>query len=179
MASNFKNVAITFGYEGDLPNFERDQFATLSDMKAVVDTIDEGHMSFCKETKKHYVFQSSNSVDATTGKWREIADPAAVEASKQSVEAQKLKLQTIEGTVTQQGQTITQAKGKADKNAGKIATLESTIQQLQTKITQLESTPAKEDQITFVDSLEAYQALPEATKKKKNHLFVIGKAPEA
>ena len=60
MASNFKNVAITFGYEGDLPNFERDQFATLSDMKAVVDTIDEGHMSFCKETKKHYVFQSSN-----------------------------------------------------------------------------------------------------------------------
>lgn len=175
MASNFKNVAITFGYEGDLPNFERDQFATLSDMKAVVDTIDEGHMSFCKETKKHYVFQSSNSVDATTGKWREIADPAAVEASKQAVDAQKQKLQTIEGTVTQQGQTITQAKGKADENAGKIATLESTIQQLQAKITQLES----EKEITYLNSIEEYNALPETTRKKKNHLFVIGKAPEA
>lgn len=174
MASNFKNVAITFGYEGDLPNFERDQFATLSDMKAVVDTIDEGHMSFCKETKKHYVFQSSNSVDATTGKWREIADPAVVEASKQSVETQKLKLQTIEGTVTQQGQTITQAKGKADENAGKIATLESTIQQLQAKITQLES----EKEITYLNSIEEYNALPEE-KKKKQHLFVLAKAPEA
>ncbi len=168
MASNFKNVAITFGYEGDLPNFERDQFATLSDMKAVVDTIDEGHMSFCKETRKHYVFQSSNSVDATTGKWREIADPAAVEASKQAVDAQKLKLQTIEGTVTQQGQTITQAKGKADENAGKIATLESTIQQLQAKITQLES----EKEITYLNSIEEYNALPEETKKKQ-HLFVL------
>lgn len=174
MASNFKNVAITFGYEGDLPNFERDQFATLSDMKAVVDTIDEGHMSFCKETKKHYVFQSSNSVDATTGKWREIADPAAVEASKQAVDAQKQKLQTIEGTVTQQGQTITQAKGKADENAGKIATLESTIQQLQAKITQLES----EKEITYLNSIEEYNALPEETKKKQ-HLFVLAKATEA
>ena len=173
MASNFKNVAITFGYEGDLPNFERDQFATLSDMKAVVDTIDEGHMSFCKETKKHYVFQSSNSVDATTGKWREIADPAAVEASKQAVDAQKLKLQTIEGTVTQQGQTITQAKGKADENAGKIATLESTIQQLQAKITQLES----EKEITYLNSIEEYNALPEETKKKQ-HLFVLAKVPQ-
>lgn len=174
MASNFKNVAITFGYEGDLPNFERDQFATLSDMKAVVDTIDEGHMSFCKETKKHYVFQSSNSVDATTGKWREIADPAVVEASKQSVETQKQKLQSIEGTVNQQNQTIAQAKGKADENAGKIATLESTIQQLQAKITQLES----EKEITYLNSIEEYNALPEETKKK-NHLFVLGKAPEA
>ena len=179
MASNFKNIAITFGYEGDLPNFERDQFATLADMKQVVDTIDEGHMSFCKETKKHYVFHSSNTLDATTGKWREIADPAEVAASKQTIEAHKTKLQSIEGTVNQQKQTISQAKGKADENAGKIATLESTIQQLQAKITQLESAPAHEDQITFVDSLEAYQALPEATRKKKNHLFVIGKAPEA
>lgn len=174
MASNFKNVAITFGYEGDLPNFERDQFATLADMKAVVDTIDEGHMSFCKETKKHYVFQSSNTLDATTGKWREIADPAEVAASKQAVDAQKQKLQTIEGTVTQQGQTITQAKGKADENAGKIATLESTIQQLQAKITQLES----EKEITYLNSIEEYNALPEETKKKK-HLFVLAKAPEA
>lgn len=174
MASNFKNIAITFGYEGDLPNFERDQFATLADMKQVVDTIDEGHMSFCKETKKHYVFHSSNSLDATTGKWREIADPAEVAASKQTIEAQKTKLQSIEGTVNQQKQTISQAKGKADENAGKIATLESTIQQLQAKITQLES----EKEITYLNSIEEYNALPEETKKKQ-HLFVIGKAPEA
>lgn len=173
MASNFKNVAITFGYEGDLPNFERDQFATLSDMKDVVDTIDEGHISFCKETKKHYVFQSSNSVDATTGKWREIADPAVVEAIKQSVETQKQKLQSIEGTVNQQNQTIAQANGKADENAGKIATLESTIQQLQAKITQLES----EKEITYLNSIEEYNALSEETKKKQ-HLFVLAKASQ-
>jgi chromosome segregation ATPase len=178
MASNFKNIAITFGYEGDLPNFERDQFATLSDMKQVVDTIDEGHMSFCKETKKHYVFHSSNTLDATTGKWREIADPAEVAASKQTIEAQKTKLQSIEGTVNQQKQTISQAKSKADDNAGKIATLESTIQQLQTKITQLESAPAHEDQITFLKSIAEYEALPTEKKNKDKHLFVIGKTTE-
>ena len=178
MANNFKNVAITFGYEGNLPNFERDQFATLADMKAVVDTIDEGHMSFCKETKKHYVFQSSNSLDATTGKWREIADPAEVAASKQVVDAQAQRLQTIESTVTQQGQTINQVKGKTDENAGKIAALESTVQQLQAKIAQLESA-SHGDQITFVHSMEEYNALPAETKNKDKHLVVIAKSVTA
>lgn len=72
MAEQFKNVALTFGYEGTQPNFKRDQFATLADMKAVVDTIDEGHISYNLETKKHYIFRSTHEVNEATGKWKEL-----------------------------------------------------------------------------------------------------------
>ena len=72
MAEQFKNVALTFGYEGTQPNFKRDQFATLADMKSVVDTIDEGHVSYNLETKKHYVFRSTHELNEITGKWKEL-----------------------------------------------------------------------------------------------------------
>lgn len=72
MAEQFKNVALTFGYEGTQPNFKRDQYTTLAEMKAVVDTIDEGHISYNLETKKHYVFRSTHEVNETTGKWKEL-----------------------------------------------------------------------------------------------------------
>lgn len=77
MAEQFKNVSLTFGYEGTRPNFERDQFTTLADMKAVVDTIDEGHISYNLETKKHYVYRSTHEIDATTGKWKELTPEIA------------------------------------------------------------------------------------------------------
>lgn len=87
MAEEFKNVSLTFGYEGTKPNFRRDQYTTLADMKAVVDTIDEGHISFCLEDKKTYQFLSSNTVDERTGKWRVFISPSEVEALKAKVES--------------------------------------------------------------------------------------------
>ena len=139
-----ENVALTFGYNGERPNFRRDQFDTLYRMSKVVDNIDEGHVSFCLEDKKMYQFLGSNPIDETTGRWRVFVDPSEIEAHK-----------------------------------AKIQTLESTVQELKTQVAQSGSSSAREDQITFLNSIQEYDALPEATKKKANHLFVINRTAEA
>ena len=57
------------------PNFVRDQFKTLADMRAVnPKAIDTGHLSYCVATNKHYVFNPSNPFDDTTGYWREMTN---------------------------------------------------------------------------------------------------------
>lgn len=64
-------IGANLAFQGKQPNFERDRFATKADMKAFPETsIDDGHLSYCMEDKNTYQFKSSNSVDATTGKWR-------------------------------------------------------------------------------------------------------------
>lgn len=76
MASNNpepENVVLTHTYNGERPNFRRDQFDTLYQMSKVIDNIDEGHISFCLEDKKTYQFLSSNEIDETTGRWRPFA----------------------------------------------------------------------------------------------------------
>lgn len=46
------------------PNFERDSFETLKDMEKVnPDNIDEGHISYCKETGKHYIYKKEYDQD--------------------------------------------------------------------------------------------------------------------
>lgn len=68
-------IGSNFTFQGEQPNFERDRFATKADMKAFPETsIDDGHLSYCMEDKNTYQFKSSNSVDATTGKWRLFRD---------------------------------------------------------------------------------------------------------
>lgn len=62
-----------FEHRSKLPNFARDQFDTLEEMKNVRDEdIDEGHISYCISTDKHYKFNASNAIDQSTGKWREF-----------------------------------------------------------------------------------------------------------
>lgn len=62
-----------FEHRSKLPNFARDQFYTLEEMKNVRDEdIDEGHISYCISTDKHYKFNASNAIDQSTGKWREF-----------------------------------------------------------------------------------------------------------
>lgn len=65
-----ENVVLTHTYNGERPNFRRDQFGTLYEMSKVINNIDEGHISFCLEDKKTYQFLSSNEIDETTGRWR-------------------------------------------------------------------------------------------------------------
>lgn len=62
-----------FEHRSKLPNFARDQFDALEEMKNVRDEdIDEGHISYCISTDKHYKFNASNAIDQSTGKWREF-----------------------------------------------------------------------------------------------------------
>lgn len=72
-------IGDNFNYQANKPNFERDSFKTLAAMKAYPETsIDDGHISYCAETNKHYKFLSSNPVDGTTGKWREFETGASL-----------------------------------------------------------------------------------------------------
>lgn len=64
-------IGANFAYNGKLPNFERDSFETKAAMKAFDEnSIDDGHLSYCKEDGNVYQFKSSNPVDGTTGRWR-------------------------------------------------------------------------------------------------------------
>lgn len=64
-------IGANFAYNGKLPNFERDSFETKAVMKAFDEnSIDEGHLSYCKEDGNVYQYKHTNTVDATTGRWR-------------------------------------------------------------------------------------------------------------
>ena len=64
-----------FDYKGNQPNFERDQFETLELMRSADErSLDNGHISYCIETGKHYVFNENNDIDVETGKWRLLTE---------------------------------------------------------------------------------------------------------
>lgn len=66
-------IGDNFSYNGKKPNFERDSFETLAALKSFAEAnIDNGHIAYCKETNKHYIFNDTNSIDPSTGKWREL-----------------------------------------------------------------------------------------------------------
>ena len=67
-------VADNFDHKSKKPLDARISYTTLALMKAVTDTnIYEGCEAYCAETDKYYKFLSTNTVDASTGKWRERA----------------------------------------------------------------------------------------------------------
>ena len=66
-------LADNLGYLGPKPNFDRDYFLTCELMRLVTDSqIDDGHISYCAETKTHYEYLYSNTIDSRLGKWREF-----------------------------------------------------------------------------------------------------------
>ena len=66
-------IGDNFEYKGQKPNFARDSFDTLAEMKAFPETsIDDGHISYCKEDGEHYVYNSGNEEADETGKWRKL-----------------------------------------------------------------------------------------------------------
>ncbi len=67
-------ITENFTYIGTSQNFERDNYATLAEMKAVVDKrMPDIFTATCKETGKFYIYNKNNEVDETLGKWREIS----------------------------------------------------------------------------------------------------------
>lgn len=96
------NIGDNFKYQGKQPNFDRDTFATLEEMKAFPETsIDEGHESYCLATGKRYKFSSSNTIDATLGKWRLTVDTALNATSENPVQNKVItnKINTSEATI--------------------------------------------------------------------------------
>lgn len=75
-------IGANLAYNGKLPNFERDSFETKAAMKAFDEnSIDEGHLSYCKEDGNIYQYKSANAVDATTGRWRIFKTDIVVDAA--------------------------------------------------------------------------------------------------
>ena len=67
-------ITENFTYIGTSQNFERDSYSTLAEMKAVVDKrMPDIFTATCKETGKFYIYNKSNEVDETLGKWRELS----------------------------------------------------------------------------------------------------------
>lgn len=110
-------VADNFNYRGKKPNFDRDSFDTLQDMKNYSEnSLDDGHISYCKETNKHYKFNSNNQSDPTTGKW--VEQHEAVPADEEDITEQNGTLQLANKTYDKQsfsglgGVSIEYIKGK-------------------------------------------------------------------
>ena len=71
-------ITENFTYIGTQQNFERDSYATLAEMKAVVDKrMPDIFTATCKETGKFYIYNKNNEVDETLGKWRELSGGAS------------------------------------------------------------------------------------------------------
>lgn len=62
-------IGANFVFDSTSPNFKRDRFDTLKEMRDY-NIIDDGHQSYCAEDGNRYEFKSSNTPDATLGKWR-------------------------------------------------------------------------------------------------------------
>lgn len=66
-------IGDNFSYLGAKPLDGRIKYNTLADMVAMADsTLYDGCFAYCVGTDKNYQWKSSNTVDATLGKWREF-----------------------------------------------------------------------------------------------------------
>ena len=66
-------VGDNFSYQGAKPLDARVQFASVADMKAYAEaSLYDGCLAYVTATKKNYQYDSSNTVDTTTGRWREL-----------------------------------------------------------------------------------------------------------
>lgn len=63
-------------------------------------SLDDGHISYCKETNKHYKFNSNNQSDPTTGKW--VEQHEAVPADEEDITEQNGTLQLANKTYDKQ-----------------------------------------------------------------------------
>ena len=114
-------VGDNFSYKGKKPLDSRDCFDTVSEMAQFAETsLDEGHISYVKETDKYYKFNSTNNVDMTLGKWREYTSSGSHTHDNKST-LDKL-TETSDGTLLFNGNQIEGGgSGTAGKSAYEIA----------------------------------------------------------
>lgn len=66
-------VGDNFNYQASKPLDSRAQFASLADMKAYPDaSLYDGCIAYVTANKKNYQYDSNNTTDTNTGKWREF-----------------------------------------------------------------------------------------------------------
>lgn len=100
-------IGDNFNYQGKQSNFARDSFKTLAEMKAYPETsLDNGHRSFCIETRKYYEYLDSNSVDSVTGRWRLITDTSLNESSENPVQNKVIAAKFAQMTLEAAGSLI-------------------------------------------------------------------------
>lgn len=149
-------IGSNFTFQGEQPNFERDRFATKADMKAFPETsIDDGHLSYCMEDKNTYQFKSSNSVDATTGKWRLFkADvDLSAYATKDSVNSELNKKVNIKG--------ISKANSIEGKAAYlKVATITMPKARNQSGLLELFITSRTNERIDVIVTMDSIPVIP-------------------
>lgn len=69
-----------FSYQGAKPLDARLKYDTVAAMKAVGDsTMYDGCLAYCTATDKTYQWKSTNTVDSTTGRWREFSSGGSSE----------------------------------------------------------------------------------------------------
>ena len=75
------SVADNFSYQGAKPLDARFQFSSVANMKAAAEaSLYNGCLAYVTATKKYYSYDSSNSVDTTTGRWREYQSGSGEDA---------------------------------------------------------------------------------------------------
>ena len=101
-------ITENFTYIGTQQNFERDSYATLAEMKAVVDKrMPDIFTATCKETGKFYIYNKNNEVDETLGKWRELSIDGDNYATKTYLDTEIAKKADIDHThTTVNGHTV-------------------------------------------------------------------------
>lgn len=68
------SIADNFSYKGSKPLDARFQFSSVASMKdATTSDLYDGCWAYVTANKKYYSYDSSNTVDETTGKWREYS----------------------------------------------------------------------------------------------------------
>ena len=114
-------VGDNFSYKGKKPLDSRNCFDTVSEMAQFAETsLDDGHLSYVKETDKYYKFNSTNNVDSTLGKWREYTSSGSHTHDNKST-LDKL-TETSDGTLLFNGNQIEGGgSGAAGKSAYEIA----------------------------------------------------------
>lgn len=116
-------IGSNFAYNGKLPNFERDSFKDKTAMKAFNEnSIDEGHLSYCKEDGNIYQFKSSNSVDATTGRWRIFKTDIVVDATLNGTSTNPIQNQAVFKALKLKADAVALSAYQPKYNADYIAT---------------------------------------------------------
>lgn len=76
------NIGDNIRYQGQKFLDDRESFATLAEIVDYSETnVPDGFITYCAENGKRYEFKSSNTVDVTTGKWREYVVQGGGEGS--------------------------------------------------------------------------------------------------
>ena len=80
-------ISENFSYVGPKQNFDRDNYTTLAEMKAVSDkNMPSMFLATCEETGKLYIYKKTNTADSVSGKWRD----ATVDESAPKLTAEQI-----------------------------------------------------------------------------------------